>query len=164
MSSIFYPRMVSCTVVAFILTILAFARSNSRVFRSPNGDTRVVNFSLTQSRVSGKKRRRILYLMNTNSNFKNLNCNSWEDTEERRILGTAAASSEELVEVEVEGSVSISTESHEACWAVLQLMSMDSVYLKPTRYNLFLLIEHGNRFSALANVRCPVLLPCLVFS
>lgn len=128
--------------------LLAFSRATSRILPHPDGSTKVVNFVLTQSRVSAQKRRRILNFAHTNADFLSLNHACWDDIELRKSMVIAASSLDVLEEDHIFGQDVNLLDDYEACWAVLQAAYMHPVYLTPTRYNFFRLIRLGNIFSA----------------
>ena len=130
----------------------AFSRATQRILPHPDGTSKMINFVLTQSRVSIQKRRRILQLAKSNVDFSTLNHASWSDSGLRSLLATAASSLDQLEVNSSFGRNPWILDDYEACWAVLQAIYMDTIYLNPTRYNFFRLIRMGNGFSDLDRV------------
>lgn len=116
-----------------------------------------INFVLTKSRVSDTKKRRMLHLVQTSNEFSTLESSSWEVTEERKEISRKAISLNEYNDDSAPLD-SIDFENYEAAWSVLQAVSMDPTYTKPTAYNLFTLLAQGNAFSKQQPVRGHTLL------
>lgn len=117
------------------------------MLRSPTGKTKVINFILTQSRVSDQKRRRILNVVHTEPDFYSYEPEAWDRLDRREELGMAAASVHEFHEDDQNLGQRVSTHNFEACWSILQILSMEPAYLGATKYNLFSLFRLGNGLS-----------------
>jgi hypothetical protein len=124
-----------------LLTISEYSRSTQRELRTHTGETKVIKYVLTQSRVSGQKKRRILAVVNSQPDIQNYQADAWDNLEKRRALGLVVAT---LNEVPEDSAVAtMPTTNYEACWSVLQLLSMDPVYMSATKYNFFELLKLG---------------------
>jgi len=136
-----------------------YSRSTQRSLRTHTGEVKVIKYVLTQSRVSGQKRRRILAVVSAQPDVQNYRAEAWENLEKRRALGMAVATLDEIADDA--NADSMSTSNYEACWAVLQLLSMDPVYMSATKYNFFELLRLGYSLAAQQPVsfaRAPVTL------
>lgn len=116
-----------------------------------------INFVLTKSRVSDTKKRRMLYLVQISDEFSTLDSSSWENIEDRGAISRKAISLNEYSGDSVP-LYNIDLENYEAAWSVLQAVSMDPAYAKPTAYNLFTLLAQGNTFSKQQPVRSYIFL------
>lgn len=117
--------------------------------KHPIEDISTINFVLTKSRVSAQKRQRILHLIHTVDDFKLLSGPIWENTSSRESISRSAIS---LERHQGDMATEIDLEDYESAWAVLQLVSMDSIYLTKTAYNIFSLMRLGNRYSKIDQV------------
>ncbi|RDL36433.1 uncharacterized protein BP5553_05785 [Venustampulla echinocandica] len=125
-----------------------FARSTRRTFRCKSGVLLVIDFNLTKSKVSIGKKRRILHLIQTQSDFAELHHGAW-DTNLRTSLCRIAAKPLEPAEANNSPATnSFPCEDYEAPWALLQAVGMDQYYSKPTEYNAFSLFRLGNKFCS----------------
>jgi hypothetical protein len=88
----------------------------------------------------------MVHLVQTNNEFSRLDASSWTDVTKRHLISREAISTSQY-----NGDITIisgmNLEDYESAWSVLQAVSMDPTYIKPTTYNLFTLLDLGNKFS-----------------
>ncbi|KUJ17295.1 uncharacterized protein LY89DRAFT_684376 [Mollisia scopiformis] len=122
-----------------------FSRATSRTLQNPVAGIKTINFVLTKSRISDQKRGRIMHLIHHLADFKSLSGPAWENLSFRESITRSATSLERF-----EGDPAIygiDLQDYEAAWAILQLVSMDHIYLTKTAYNLFSLLRLGNCYA-----------------
>ncbi len=109
------------------------------------GGIDTIHFVPTKSRVAFSKKKRIMHLMKTRTEFAILSSLTWEDISARESVSRSAISiaQHDMDETLIDPILP----DYEAPWAVLQLVSMDRIYLMKTAYNLFNLMRLGNCFS-----------------
>ncbi|PMD37324.1 hypothetical protein L207DRAFT_73683 [Hyaloscypha variabilis F] len=90
----------------------------------------------------------MMHLVEARPDFAQLDDASWDDITNRGSVSRAAIT---MTEYGGDGDTftpdGFLQQDYEAAWSVLQAVSMDSIYLTKTEYNLFTLLRQGNEFS-----------------